>query len=554
MFEVRDDEADVESIMARIRDTLNRKGANGGKSEEEVSIDASQRATQRVGSRMVDHDLDRLRTLEMLDYFQDPKPQGPIAARHGLAMAAAKRLIRKIRGPYHRAIFARQAEFNTHLVRLMEDLLLPLPSVPAASGGIPSNARPRRPKLTVAVPYPVSPPLTGGQLRISSLCRSIARAFNVELITLAGPRSTLLEQEVTPGVTEVQVPKALRHQEEEDLIAESTRGVPIAGVAIPLLFRHSLLYLGYLSRSVRTADVVLASYPYCLPAIRKYLDTQPLIYNAHNVEYLLYKELFSRSGCSRSDLLEIVWQTEAEACRSSALILACSMEDKANLCRIYSIEPSKVLVVPNGVDSQAVRFASFRERDRAKAEFGLAGQQIALFVGSWHPPNLEAAESIFDMARGLPQVRFILAGGQCIPLGSRSRPRNVGLMGIVDDETLTALLAVADVALNPMTSGSGTNHKIAMYLAAGAPVITTPHGARGYDLIDGEQALICPAEEFPGRIAQMVHDRALAERVARNGRRLVEERYDWSINGEEVAHALVSLLERRTSDVGTSRS
>jgi glycosyltransferase involved in cell wall biosynthesis len=48
-------------------------------------------------------------------------------------------------------------------------------------------------------------------------------------------------------------------------------------------------------------------------------------------------------------------------------------------------------------------------------------------------------------------------------------------------ERLPPLLAAADVAVNPVESGSGSNVKLAEYLAAGVPVVTTPVGLRGYE-------------------------------------------------------------------------
>jgi hypothetical protein len=112
----------------------------------------------------------------------------------------------------------------------------------------------------------------------------------------------------------------------------------------------------------------------------------------------------------------------------------------------------------------------------------------------------------------------------------------------VDDETLAALLSVADVALNPMLGGSGTNVKMATYLAAGVPVITTPLGARGYDLIDGDEALIAPIDAFPERIARLMSDETLVDRLTSSGRRLVEQRYNWRTIGAEMAAAYRATL------------
>ena len=48
-------------------------------------------------------------------------------------------------------------------------------------------------------------------------------------------------------------------------------------------------------------------------------------------------------------------------------------------------------------------------------------------------------------------------------------------------QSLAPLLAAADVAVNPVESGSGSNVKLAEYVAAGVPVVTTSFGLRGYE-------------------------------------------------------------------------
>ncbi len=45
---------------------------------------------------------------------------------------------------------------------------------------------------------------------------------------------------------------------------------------------------------------------------------------------------------------------------------------------------------------------------------------------------------------------------------------------------LLVCLHAADVGLNPVTTGGGSNVKLPAYLAAGLPVVTTAFGLRGY--------------------------------------------------------------------------
>ena len=60
-------------------------------------------------------------------------------------------------------------------------------------------------------------------------------------------------------------------------------------------------------------------------------------------------------------------------------------------------------------------------------------------------------------------------------------PPNVVLAGVVTNVAKRTLLQSADLALNPMRTGSGTNLKIVEYFAAGIPVVSTPFGARGLE-------------------------------------------------------------------------
>lgn len=376
-----------------------------------------------------------------------------------------------------------------------------------------------------------------------SLYRHVAREFDVELVTLAESDAEFFEGEIAPGLREIRIPKSVRHQSEEIRIAQTVDGVPVGDIGIPLFVKHTPEYGHQLARSIETAGLVVACHPYGVPAIRKTLRDRPLVYEAQDVEYLLKKSVLAKFGAAGANLAEPVRELEAEACHASRLIFCCSENDREDLCRLYGADPARIVIVPNGVDTEAIPFTAASAKEQLKAEFGLVGQRIALFVGSWHLPNLEAAELLFEIARATPDVKFVLAGSQCLPLADRPRPTNVGLMGVVDEETLTVLLALADVALNPMLGGSGTNLKLATYLAAGLPVITTPMGARGYDLVDGHNALICEAQDFPDKIVRLLDDRTLAEQLARRGRRLVEQHHDWKAIASGVVSAVRSVLQ-----------
>jgi glycosyltransferase involved in cell wall biosynthesis len=369
----------------------------------------------------------------------------------------------------------------------------------------------------------------------------VARAFDVDVVSFGPAGSSPLEQEIAPGLREIRAAKSARHQEEEDRIARDAVGVAIADAAIPLLWNLSPEYVDQLARSMRQAAVVIASDPYWIRAIQSARDRQFLVYEAHNVEFRLKERALRGCGPCSSTLVDVVRAAEACACTTSSLIFCCCREDQEEMANLYGVDVDRLRIAPNGADTDEIRFVGKAERTTRKADLDVAGTRLAVFVGSSDPSELEPAVAVVEIARVLPEVKFVLAGGVCASLAEQPLPANVGLMGAVDEETLAALLAVADVALNPML-GTGANLSLATYLAAGVPVVTTAFGARGYDLTDGLEALIAPSEAFPDCIARLLADGALSERLATRGRRMIAERYDWKLIGGQVVAAYRSLL------------
>jgi glycosyltransferase involved in cell wall biosynthesis len=116
--------------------------------------------------------------------------------------------------------------------------------------------------------------------------------------------------------------------------------------------------------------------------------------------------------------------------------------------------------------------------------------------------------------------------------------KNVFLLGQISDDEKKELYRIADISLNPMTSGSGTNIKMLDYMAAGLPVITTPIGARGLGLENYTHAIICDIIEFPAKIREILTDMALYSKLSCNGRKIVEKKYDWEKIADDMARTI----------------
>ena len=65
-------------------------------------------------------------------------------------------------------------------------------------------------------------------------------------------------------------------------------------------------------------------------------------------------------------------------------------------------------------------------------------------------------------------------------------------------------------------------------MASGTPVITTPLGNEGIEALAGEEIIICDKpDEFVNKTLLLTSDNYLYEKISRNGRRFIEEKFDW---------------------------
>ena len=334
-----------------------------------------------------------------------------------------------------------------------------------------------RKKITVTSTFPIYPPRGGGQERIYNIYKNIAKYYDVDIVSFCEYGSSISEKFISENLKEIKIPKTIKHQEEESKI-EIKIGIPVTDIVMPILSKFTPEYGENLRNSIKESDLVIISHPFLLYEAKKYIGDTPFIYEAHNVEYLIKKSILPDSNEAKK-ILKIVFDIEKECCEKSVLIMVCSEEDKYSLVELYGTDINKIIIVPNGVNTQKTKYVDIKERELNKCNLRLKNEKLGIFIGSWHPPNLEACGIIFKIAKKCPEVKFLLIGSQCLAFEKSDIPENVALMGIVEDKIKSKIFGVADFALNPMLSGSGTNLKMFDYMAAGIPIITTEFGTRG---------------------------------------------------------------------------
>ncbi|HYI61619.1 MAG TPA: glycosyltransferase family 4 protein [Acidimicrobiales bacterium] len=425
----------------------------------------------------------------------------------------------------------------------------PAGPAPAALAGAPASdprrARARtagRPRVVVLTTFRVAERGHGGQLRAFHLYGALARHAEVEIVSLTagGPAGS---REIAPGLVETAVPRTPAHDRAADELTLAL-GTPMTDLVAGTAIEATPEYLRRLRDAARGADVVVLAEPYLLPALAAAGVELPFVYDAYNVEGELKADVLPATPGGDEALARIV-AVETEAATRAAAITACSAEDAEALAALGQRPRADTAVVPNGTDCAALvpptpeDRARDGERWRARAaavDPGFAATRaLAVFFGSWHPPNLAAAELLLEVAGQVPDVAFVLGGRHGDAFAGRALPPNLAFAGVVSDRAKAVLLRSAQVALNPMTFGSGTNLKIIEYLAAGVPVVSTDVGARGLEVVAGQHLLVVGADDVAAGVRAVVDDPGAAARRAAAGRALVEERYDWAQVGDRLA-------------------
>jgi glycosyltransferase involved in cell wall biosynthesis len=251
------------------------------------------------------------------------------------------------------------------------------------------------------------------------------------------------------------------------------------------------------------------------------------VLDAHNALWLLYKRLWETMQPGlRKWLLGRDWRLlkeyEGQMARKFDAVLAVSQQDQAALLEAAGAE-RKITVIPIAIDT-----------DEADLVVREPGANHILHLGTMYwPPNIDGVmwflREVFPHIRQhFPKAVFDVVGSRP-PLILQELGRadsGIDVAGYVED--VTPFLKQAGVFVVPLRAGGGMRVKILNALAEGIPIVSTKLGCEGIDVTDGEDILIADKPgDFAAAVLRLLDDPELGQRLSRNGRRLVEERYDY---------------------------
>jgi glycosyltransferase involved in cell wall biosynthesis len=403
-------------------------------------------------------------------------------------------------------------------------------------------------KILDVSPRVASLPQQGSAVRMYNLLRQLSRRHDVRQFSQV--RWQNLRHQRAPREIRIS-PSYLEYRYADraaSLLCEVSerawvRAPILAGAALSLRRPRALREL------LCWADVTLVEFPWQFGFCHRLRPRGPLVLAAHNVEALKFPEYAPAAGIAvRRDLwIRSVERAEAGAVARADLILAVSPADRLGFIERYGADPARVVVVPNGADTQAYRPTDPDARRAAKRELGLPERPMVLFAGANVPPNWDGVGWVRRLASRSERFTFVVVGRAAPP----GREANLLAVGAVPE--MAPWLRAADFSVCPIRFGGGTKIKLLESMAAGLPTVVFAESIHGLDAKPGEQVLVVGRSETEllAALDLLADDPARARRIGCEAAAFVARHHDWSRIAEGLEAHLLQLVGVRCGRTGT---
>jgi glycosyltransferase involved in cell wall biosynthesis len=154
----------------------------------------------------------------------------------------------------------------------------------------------------------------------------------------------------------------------------------------------------------------------------------------------------------------------------------------------------------------------------------------------YYPPNADGIrwfiQDVFPLVQeALPDVKLTVVGKNppkdFLRFSEESNGR-IAITGYVPE--LDPYFAASTIMVIPVRAGGGMRVRILEAFARAMPVVTTTVGLEGIEAEPGLDVLVADTpDEFSRSVIDLLGNKDLQTRLAMNGRRLAEGKYDWQV-------------------------
>ena len=296
-----------------------------------------------------------------------------------------------------------------------------------------------------------------------------------------------------------------------------------------------------------------------LQAHRTFGNPLVMTYHSLGVVRKRTQEKFLGKSEDEKNFLERL-NMEREIAAASSLIITLGEPEKQDLIAHYDANPSKIVVVPGGVNTpQFKQISKLKARDAIR--FG-NNDFLLLFVGrlEWRKGVATLLHALRIVAKEIPRVKLVVVGGKIFgkkangddmkeynrlsmiadKIGVADRVR---FTGAISHGYLPKFYSAADILIIP--SYYEPFGLVALEgLCAGTPVIASRTGGLMTTIQDGINGLLFEPRNPPDlaeKILTLYRSPQIAAALALRGQSDIK-RYSWSRISEEIAYIYESLI------------
>lgn len=241
----------------------------------------------------------------------------------------------------------------------------------------------------------------------------------------------------------------------------------------------------------------------------------------------------------------ISYPIEKELFRNSDMVTTVSDRVRMEL-KEYGLNPEEITIIYNGVDK------TFFSHENKKTE-----DKYILYTGriSYGKGLVELIECAYEVCKIHKDLHFILAGdGPLLPelqkkVQSLKLENRIEFLGLVNRNVIRKLYQNATVFAFP-SYYEGLPSSLLEAMSCKLPIVAT-NVAGNVELIKhNENGILVPSRDAPAlskAILNLLDEPETREKLGKNARRTIEEKFTWDIISNRILHCYESILKNRSS-------
>lgn len=245
-------------------------------------------------------------------------------------------------------------------------------------------------------------------------------------------------------------------------------------------------------------------------------------------------------------------------------VITVTDEAKEHYVNDCGITPKKITVIMNSEDLDEFDNLEINESLIAKYENNF----VISYIGGFGPHRGidTAIKAMPKILLEIPDAKLLLVGGKSTEYEEKLRglckilkvENNVEFIGWVDFRLVPSYIAASDVCLVPHHASGHTNttipHKLFQYMAMRKPVIVTDCKPLKRIVEETNCGLVVPSgnhDKMAKAVIKLYKDRDYARKLGENGRRAVEERYNWRNEAKKLCQLYKEIEYERSGKVAS---